>query len=448
MRARILALAACVAFNAALADEQKSDAPPRESLAPYFGMAERQKAMQDRGLDFGMTYIGEVWGITRGGEKRGSTGNGRLELSLDVDFGKLNGWTGFNFHGNVFAIHGTGPSAGYVGNIFAVSNVEALPTVRLFELWVQQEFLDGAVTLRAGQLAADTQYISSDVAGVFLNGTFGWPGIAAANLPSGGPAYPLATPGVGLGLKVNDQLSFRFAVVNGDPAGPGIGDPQARDRYGLAFRVNDGPLYNGMAIYSWSQATLPGTLKLGAWYHTGRFPDQRFGIDGFLADGASSGQALEHRNNQGAYVIVDQALYRVPGGGERGISVFTRLMGSPADRNLIDFYVDGGIALKGLAESRPDDTLGFAAAFARISPRVSGFDRDVNFFTSSANPIRDHEFVFEATYQAQIVSGWTIQPDFQYIVRPNGGVVNPRDPNGTALIKNAMVFGLRTTLKY
>ena len=140
-----------------------------------------------------------------------------------------------------------------------------------------------AVTLRAGQLAADTQFLSSDWAAVFINGTFGWPAHAAANLPSGGPAYPLATPGVALGLKVNEQLGFRFAVTNGDPAGPGPGDPQERNRHGVNFRVNDGALVNAVAAYSWGSANmLPGSIKLGAWYHTGRFSDQRFAVDGFV----------------------------------------------------------------------------------------------------------------------------------------------------------------------
>ena len=32
------------------------------------------------------------------------------------------------------------------------------------------------------------------------------------------------------------------------------------------------------------------------------------------------------------------------------------------------------------------------------------------------------------TYQAQIVPGWTIQPDFEYIINPGGHVADPADP--------------------
>ena len=50
--------------------------------------------------------------------------------------------------------------------------------------------------MKVGQLAADAEFVISEGGGYFLNGTWGWPSITAADLPSGGPAYPLATPGV------------------------------------------------------------------------------------------------------------------------------------------------------------------------------------------------------------------------------------------------------------
>jgi hypothetical protein len=44
--------------------------------------------------------------------------------------------------------------------------------------------------------------------------------------------------------------------------------------------------------------------------------------------------------------------------------------------------------------------------------------------------------------------GWLLQPFFQYVFRPSGGVPNPNDPTGLARIKDAAIFGLTTTLKY
>ena len=56
--------------------------------------------------------------------------------------------------------------------------------------------------------------------------------------------------------------------------------------------------------------------------------------------------------------------------------------------------------------------------------------------------------MLEVTYQAQIVPGWTIQPDFQYIINPGGHVADPADPEGLRPLRNALVFGVRTTVNY
>jgi carbohydrate-selective porin OprB len=55
-----------------------------------------------------------------------------------------------------------------------VSNIEALPATRLYELWAEQKLFDNTVSVRVGQLAADTEFILSQYAAVFVNSTFGF----------------------------------------------------------------------------------------------------------------------------------------------------------------------------------------------------------------------------------------------------------------------------------
>ena len=55
---------------------------------------------------------------------------------------------------------------------------------------------------------------------------------------------------------------------------------------------------------------------------------------------------------------------------------------------------------------------------------------------------------FEATYIAQVLPGFALQPDIQYIVRPSGHILNPRDPGGREDVRNALVLGLRTVIRY
>ena len=69
------------------------------------------------------------------------------------------------------------------------------------------------------------------------------------------------------------------------------------------------------------------------------------------------------------------------------------------------------------------DTRLFAAA-ERLRSRL----RCIHY-TGPALPVRSSEALLQATYQAQIIPGWTIQPDFQYVIRPSGGIPTTRDPN-------------------
>jgi porin len=76
---------------------------------------------------------------------------------------------------------------------------------------------------------------------------------------------------------------------------------------------------------------------------------------------------------------------------------------------------------------------------------VSALDQVAASF--SAVPIRDYELLLEATYQAQIVRGFFIQPDFQYVFHPGGGAIDPLNPYA-GRIPDAAVFGLRAVVKF
>lgn len=477
--AAALLLATCVSapLTAAWAQEEPFAAPsPREeeepsapsiasSLPPWLGTTFGLRPwLASMGITYHLTQISEGWRNSQGGEKLGNTYVGRTELAIDADLEKLIGWKGGSTHVNGYWIQGHGLSGYYVGNILAVSNIEALPTVRLFEAWFEQKLFNDTTSIRIGQLAADSEFITSEYAGLFINGTFGWPGITAADLPSGGPAYPLATPAVRLKYSPNAKTTFMVAVFNGDPAGPGPvdQDPQLRDKYGVNFRVQDPPFVIAEGQFKYTAPSgLPGTLKVGAWYHFDSFDDQRFGADGrLLADEEnSSGIPVRHRSNRSIYGVVDQQLFRIEGmEDDKGVGVFARAALAPSNRNLVDLYFDAGLTFAGFVPYRPNDSFGVAVGYARISKTAQAFDRDVAYFAQLpaeegdppglAPPIRTYEAVLEATYQAQIVPGWTIQPDFQYIINPGGHVADPADPDGLRPLRNAMVFGVRTTVNY
>jgi len=465
--ALVVALFGPVSAKAADADTALSLPAVLRALTDWNGV---RSQLERDGIKFTFIYYGDGFGNPTGGVKQGLGYDGRFSAILDADLEKLAGWSGAILHASGQQIHGTQFSAMNLDNLMTVSGIEAPVSTRLFNLWLDQKF--GQFDLRVGQFTAAQEFLISENANLFVNSTFGWPLLSSQDLPSGGPNYPEATPGARLKFQPNEQLSLSVAVFDGNPAGPGTGNPIGRDPNGGAFRLRDPPFYivelayqhgppekgeayenpnqEAMAVGGARQtrgSELPGTIKVGFWAHTGVFGDERYDTtNGLLA--VTGGTPFVHQGDYALYAIVDQTLWYVPGGGDRGLSAFARAMLAPDDRNPIDLYADGGLTFKGPLALRPDDTLGIAIAFARVSPLLSAFDRDTAAVTGIPIPIRNYEATIEWTYQWQMATNWYVQPNLQYIIHPGGNIPNPTTPGSTSPIPNALVLGLRTMVKF
>ena len=196
------------------------DESAAEWLAPKW-FNEWHDGLANKGLNFGATYIADNIANVSGGVKRGAIHFGRLDLSVDADLDKLVGWTGGRFYANAFVIYGQGLSRNYVMNLATISEIEALPDQRLYNAYFEQSFFGDRLNIRAGQQAADVEFFDSQTDDLFINGTFGWPAIKASNLPAGGPAPPIAVPGIRIKAALTDNITAFGAVFNGDPSGPG-----------------------------------------------------------------------------------------------------------------------------------------------------------------------------------------------------------------------------------
>lgn len=405
-----------------------------EDVAFNFDVGGTRAALARAGIGVGGTYYGETF-YNWGGHDQGGEYDGVLELYINADMKKLGFWKGLCFHANGYQIHGNSITAANIGSLMPVSNLEATDATRLFEMWFEQTMFNEKIAVRFGQLAADAEFVISEGGGYFLNGTWGWPSITAADLPSGGPAYPLATPGVRVAINPNDKFGLMVAVYNGDPAPECANeDPQRCNDHGLDFELDDPPLLMAEGAYKYNQAGLAGTVKIGGWHHFGEFEHQRFDSGGALiAVTGNSGRPLDH--NWGLYGIIDQLIWRVPGSAEaKGVAIFARFIGAPEDRNLIDFYADGGFTFTGMIPGRPDDAFAIGFAYTNISDDVSAFDVDFG------EPIaRNYEALIEVCYTYQINPGWSVQPNFQYIFQPGGNVAG---------IEDATVVGARTSISF
>ena len=430
------------------------------SIEPYLGPFGDplgiRPLLKARGIEYSLTYVADFLGNPVGGIRQGAVAEDRLNLRLNLNLQKLVDWDGATVHANAYFIHGTGLSRYYVGNLLNASVIEALPSTRLYVLWFDQQLLDGELGLRIGQQAADTEFFVSQTATLFVNSSYGWPAILGLDLPSGGPAYPLAAPAIRAKYVPGGGFSLQAGLYDGDPAGANrLGpDPDAQrlDRTSAKFRTHDPALAIAEATYAYNTQEgakgLPGDITLGGWHNFGRFEDLRIDATGLpLADPNATGIGRLRRGDSGIYAIWDQTLYRESDKEDEGLGFFVRAAYSPSRPSLIDAYVDTGLACKGLFEGRDDDTIGVSLAHARIGDAARSADKDMIRYTGRPMPRRRGETVIEATYQAVVVPGFTLQPDVQYILHPGGGIANSRDPDGHR-VRNAAVLGLRATIQY
>ncbi|MGE5089596.1 MAG: carbohydrate porin [Candidatus Levyibacteriota bacterium] len=424
-------------------------------------MAGLRPGLARRGITLGVTETSEILGNLSGGVRRGSAYDGVTEIALGVDAAKALGWKDGAFSASLLQIHGQNLSARNLYNLQTVSGVSADASTRLWELWYLQPLADGRLDVKVGQQSLDQEFMVSQYSGLYLNTMMGWPMLPSADLYAGGPAYPLSSLGLRLATRPAGGWRFLAGVFDDNPpGGPFASDSQRRGReaYGTRFDLNSGALLIAEVQYPVqtlpgaargcdpSPCDLPGAYKLGAWYDTASFDDQRYDTAGLsLADPASSGAPREHRGNFSVYAVVDQMVWR-EAQGPRSVGVFARIMGAPADRNPIDFSINAGLDLTAPLPGRDGDSLGLGYGLAHVSRQLSGLDADTGSFSGTPYPVRGSEHFVELTYQCQVAPWWVIQPDLQYVWNPGGGIPNPLQP--TTRIGDELVLGLRTVITF
>ncbi len=391
--------------------------------------------LEAQGIQLGADEIAEVLGNVHAGMHQGVAAEGRLEVFANVDLAQALGWQGAFFRVNAYQIHGKGLTATELNNLVTVSNIESTPGTRLFALWFQQSLFQDSVSLRLGQIAADDEFFASQYAPLFVSSTFGWPSILGVDLPGGGPAYSSARPGARLRVALTSELVWSAALFSGDARS---------DTSGLNLRFRGGAFAISELAYTTRLFDLPGTVKLGAWYHSGGVPDQRPNASGVSLAASGADPALR-RGDYGGYAIMDQLLWRNSGTSDSGLGAFLRAGVAPADRNLISFHLDGGLTYAG-PFGRDTDMVGIAMSLEHVSDSQRDLTGDFRALSGLAVPYPDFESALEISWQTQVASWWIVQPDLQWIIHPGGRVLDTAHP--LVVNPDALVLGLRTAIAF
>lgn len=400
------------------------------------------------GIDFEFAYFAALPSNLEGGLRRGSVYEGALLMTADLRSERLLGYGGGRLHAGGLNIHnGRGFSTDYVGDLNRTSLLDFPDMFRLWELWYEQTLCEGKLSLKLGQLDIGRdfivpEYYSSLTEITFLNQTFFFPTLAfnvndIPGLPAGNhglASTPYGAPGALVRFEPLETLYLQVGAYDGFPdqgrAGTSIqlqSDEGALIYFETGIRLGEGSADDG----------LEGRVKLGGYYHTDEFVD----VDRATraAFEVYSARVPEHSGNFGLYLLGEHELYREgreDGPAEQGLVGFIRVEGAPADRNLAEFGVGGGLVYRGPIRGRDWDRIGIAASYLRISDDIGAA------FSKAKLPRPDYEAVVEIAYRLQLTTWWVVQPSLQYVVHPGGGTNPVTLPDDALNIIVQMVFRL------
>jgi len=407
--------------------------------------------LKEKGVDFELFYFGTMPSNVDGGIKTGTVYQGAMLGVIDLDMEKLAGIDGGRLFLSSVWLHGEeGFSDEHIGDMNKVNLVDFSNMLRLWEAWYSQKFLDDKLTFKIGLMSVDRDFITPEYYNSlssinFLNQTFFYPTLAfnlyqIPGFPFGNHSLP-STPYGALGFFVKAEPVKGFyiqgAVYEGNPD----------DSYhGVDFSLDgdEGMLFYAETGFRWNQeAGLPGSVKLGGFYHTDEFSDVREGVM-FLSNPLAP-EPRDRKGNYGGYLLAEQYLWLEEGRDDpamQGAIGFFRVAAAPGDRNLTQFGIDGGIVLKGLIPGRDWDTLSLGVSYLQVSDEIGDGVRDVNDAFGTDFEIPDYEGLVELSYKAQLTAWWTLQPSVQWVLHP-GGKTAIADPPG-----DAIAFVLQTTLRF
>jgi porin len=388
-----------------------------------------------RGFKPGLVYGGAAFANLGGGVRPGGTYTSNLNLQLDIDAAAAFGWPDTIAYLDALWLQGGLPS-NFIGDAQGVSSISAPNAVKLYEAWIQKNFLGNHVSVLAGLYDLNSEFYVLQSAGLFLNNSFGMGPEFSQSGVEGPSVFPDTSVGMRIAFKPTENVVIRTAVLDGVPVDrpngsrgvfePGdgaliVGEVAFVDRPGQRTRPRSGRLRIGR------QANLgeyDEKFAIGGWYYTATFDD--------LSATQPDGQPVRHHGSSGFYALADKLLYKDPVNPARRLTGFVQAGLGDYRVDRFGAYLGTGVTAVGILEGRATDELGLAVAYARNGSHYMSAQR------AQGLPVTSAETAIELTYLIQVNSWLAIQPDLQYVVTPNT----------TPTIPNAWAFQVRFEMSF
>ncbi len=342
--------------------------------------------------DIEFNYDGEFFSNAAGGIERKNTYINYFRLIINLSSGQITGWKGARLKAFFLGVDGHDIN-NYIGTTQGISNIAAPNTLKLYELWVEQNLLNNKLSILFGLFDLNSEFDSRVTSGIFINPSHG----IGADFSHTGVDGPSIYPNTSYAFRIKYKPAFPFevkaAVFNAVP--------------GRFFNKKDGLLCTAEIDYK----NFPDenvynffNYDLGAWYYTGKFKK--------LESTCISGPSIYEQGNYGIYFSAEKSLFSIPGNPEEGMGAFIRF---GITDNLVDQvsnYFGAGIVYNGLIPGRAKDEIGLALAMVRNNKNYIAKEECKNNF------VRKYEQIIELTYLYKLSDYFKLQPDIQYVINP------------------------------
>ncbi len=391
--------------------------------------AERQK-LADEGVTPFFTYDAIMAGNVSGGLKQGGPLYGQnLGFGLTFDMQKLVGWKGATI--NISGVDRAGNTIRPdVGNLYDEMQLVGGSTAYLYDVTLEQKFLNDKVAFKFGRLSAGDDFASSDFYSYYLNNGIDGQ-IKAVVLDTRFSTYPYPVWGARLRVDPVSEWNVMTGIYQ-------VSNTMFNPNYnGLNFSMHGG--YSIVQEVGWTPEFdkrpvenrdskdisapqvrgMPGHYALSGYFSNSDYP--QFG---------TSNKAYY---SYGFFAQADQMVYREAPGSDLGLYLWGSLTYAPQQNiSLIPVQLSCGAIYKGPLPTRPDDRAIIGFIYGHFSPDYA------NTIAVTGSGYPSAEKVLEWGYRVQASKFAYFQPDVQFII----------DPYGTGNIPNAVVIGAQWGLTF
>jgi porin len=358
------------------------------SLGLFFAVLTNSTAAQEKHNAVEASVIQDFAGNLAGGKQTGQAHLGLINLDFSLNSDAMNLWKNGTLRIHIQNTYGQQPTEKLVGDVQVFNNIENGNYTYLYQFWYKHRF--GDLTLLLGKHDLNAAFFASEMAGAYINSSFGIMPVASLNVPVS--IFPATTLGFVGSYDFSNQVSMLAGVYNGMPG------EITHSNFGtnLNLKGDHGYMYIGEIHLQNLNNTLDGTYKIGAYHHSGDFKE--------LTE-------PDHRQSgaNGLYLLAEQMVCQEKPGKKEGLGSFVQLGYSPAASSINDFYGAFGLNYSGIIPGKPGDQAGLAVAHASVNNRL---------LETARGYYRHCETVLEFTYKYPVGNNLVLQPDIQYIIHP------------------------------